>query len=198
VSAIALLAWLSRAVDNVYWLTARAPRHSPREAIGWWFVPFANLVVPYRIVNETAEDMGAPSSTKNLIIAWALLYVGTGFATRLITATPPDTIPELRSLTVWLVVLVVLQVVAGCLLLVVVERVERAAQRLARGEAVSAPQAAPAQPVAPSWAGDGAPVSPAPGDPVDPHTPDVDARVLEQVVASPGGPAAPPPPPAAR
>src|SRR5206468_7874885 len=46
-TAIAFLAWLSRAIDNVPALGAGRPSASPRWAIAWWFIPFANLGMPY-------------------------------------------------------------------------------------------------------------------------------------------------------
>ena len=51
-SAIAFLAWLSRAVDNTPALGGGMPEFSPRAAIGWWFAPFANLIRGHQIVAD--------------------------------------------------------------------------------------------------------------------------------------------------
>lgn len=191
VSAIALLAWLSRAVDNVYWLTWKRTRHSPREAIGWWFVPFANFVVPYQIVNETAEDMEAPSSTKGRIVAWAVLYLGSGLASRALTAAPPTTVDALRTTSAWIAVIFVAHLVAGALLLTVIARIEAGATRLARARSDEAALAGASADVAPVTATSPALV----GTPTGGPAAYVETRTLDHLVATADGPAAPPPPP---
>ncbi len=49
---IVFLMWLHRAYEN---LSAFAPKtdFSPDWAVGYWFIPFINLVLPYRVVKET-------------------------------------------------------------------------------------------------------------------------------------------------
>jgi hypothetical protein len=77
-TAIAFLAWLSRSVANAPALGAGIPPSSPRAAIGWWFVPFANLVKPYQIVKDLYERvalMGDPRRWTRLVLAWWLLYL---------------------------------------------------------------------------------------------------------------------------
>lgn len=49
---VAFLMWLHSAYEN---LSAFAPKtdFSPGWAVGYWFIPFVNLVLPYRVVKET-------------------------------------------------------------------------------------------------------------------------------------------------
>jgi hypothetical protein len=63
--AVFFLLWLHRAVANNHALGGRALRFSPRAAVGWWFAPMLNLVVPFRILAETwrAADPARPHST---------------------------------------------------------------------------------------------------------------------------------------
>lgn len=80
-TAVAFLAWLSRAVDNVSALGAGQPLVSPRWSIGWWFVPFANLVMPFRIVKDLDQRMtptGQPRSGALLGWWWASFHHGHG------------------------------------------------------------------------------------------------------------------------
>jgi hypothetical protein len=44
--------WINRACRNGAALGASGLRYTPRWAVGWWFIPFANLVQPLRVVNE--------------------------------------------------------------------------------------------------------------------------------------------------
>jgi heme/copper-type cytochrome/quinol oxidase subunit 2 len=41
------LIWEYRAYKNLSALNAQNLEHSPGWAVGWWFIPFANLVKPF-------------------------------------------------------------------------------------------------------------------------------------------------------
>ncbi len=46
-------------------------RFTPGWAVGWWFVPLANLIRPYQVVREAATaGEGEPEVDRRLIIAW--------------------------------------------------------------------------------------------------------------------------------
>jgi hypothetical protein len=49
---IALLLWVYRANRNARALGAQGMTYSPGWSVGWFFVPFANLVMPYLVVRE--------------------------------------------------------------------------------------------------------------------------------------------------
>ena len=51
-TAIAWLAWQHRGQENLPALGARGTRFTPGWAVGWWFVPIANLVRPVQAVGE--------------------------------------------------------------------------------------------------------------------------------------------------
>jgi hypothetical protein len=84
--------WLRRATCNVPALGAAGQQFSPGWAIGWWFIPFANLVQPLRVVNQAwrASDTGAirsgdayawkSAAVGGIVIAWWLAWVGTSVA----------------------------------------------------------------------------------------------------------------------
>jgi hypothetical protein len=50
--AIFFLIWLHRAYGNLSPLKAQNLEFSPGWAVGWWFIPLANLVKPFQIVRE--------------------------------------------------------------------------------------------------------------------------------------------------
>lgn len=51
-SVVLFVIWMSRAYKNLLYFRTTGLEHSPRWAVGSFFVPFANLVVPYRAVKE--------------------------------------------------------------------------------------------------------------------------------------------------
>lgn len=121
VTFIAMFAWLSRAVDNIPPLTGHTPRFSPRGAIGWWFVPFANYVVPYQIVRDTADRMreGARELADLLVLPWWLLWLINGWLGMIMLRLPSTTIPEIRG-SMGLSALASAVSVLGSLLLIVI------------------------------------------------------------------------------
>lgn len=51
-TAILFLIWIHRVYKNLRSLDARNLEFSPGWAVGWFFIPIANLFVPYRVVKE--------------------------------------------------------------------------------------------------------------------------------------------------
>ena len=76
-TAFAFLAWLSRAIDNAPPLGAGTPETSPAASIGWWFVPIANLVMPYRIVRDLLDRLAVPwlQPGRVAVLSWWLLFI---------------------------------------------------------------------------------------------------------------------------
>jgi Ca2+/Na+ antiporter len=54
ITAVFFLIWLYKATQNIEALGARAD-YTPGWAVGWWFIPFANLVMPYKVVKDVWE-----------------------------------------------------------------------------------------------------------------------------------------------
>ncbi len=140
VSIAAFLAWLSRSVENAAALGDPPPPHTPRGAILWWFVPLANVFIPYRVVADLAWRAGVE---RRLVWAWWALWlvpvVAGGVMGGLAAVSP-------ISLSTRVTVAVagsVARAVSGFLLAVVVSRIENAtgAARLASGARPWAPDA---------------------------------------------------------
>lgn len=53
------LVWLFKAFKNLPALEVRNLEFSPGWAVGWWFIPFANLVKPYQVVSELWRESNA-------------------------------------------------------------------------------------------------------------------------------------------
>jgi hypothetical protein len=81
-AGIVFMVWLHRARKNVEWF---APPPHGKLAAGWaiggWFVPVANLVLPKLVVDDVwrgSEPTGAPAaqrSGRTTILMWWLLFV---------------------------------------------------------------------------------------------------------------------------
>ncbi|MGH9948077.1 MAG: DUF4328 domain-containing protein, partial [Pyrinomonadaceae bacterium] len=86
--------WIYKAYRNLTPLRAYHQEFSPGWAVGWWFIPFLNLVRPYQVVREIynesdpdyEEDMGFLSVTGQgappFVSIWWLTFLGGGFAYR--------------------------------------------------------------------------------------------------------------------
>jgi hypothetical protein len=130
-SAVAVLAWLSRVVENVPPLTGGTPRRSPREAIGWWFVPFANFVVPYQVASDAARRLRTEDGrAERFLLPWWATWLALSVLGGVLFRLPQETLDELRVGFVLTAVLDALYVASGVLLVLVVRAVEwRAAVR---------------------------------------------------------------------
>jgi len=62
-TVVFFLLWLYRSCDNLRAFGARHLNYSPGWAVGSFFVPFANLVVPYRAVKEVWQNSVPPGET---------------------------------------------------------------------------------------------------------------------------------------
>jgi hypothetical protein len=139
-TAIAFLAWLSRIVENIPALGAGVPLKSPRASIGWWFVPLANLVQPYRIVRDAYDRLAPvrPAPGGAIVVTWWLLWVignwASNLALRVLLQENP-TIADLRGQFLAYAASDLLTVLAAVLAVIVVRRI----QRWADARAVSGP-----------------------------------------------------------
>ncbi|MGE3800694.1 MAG: DUF4328 domain-containing protein [Candidatus Kapaibacterium sp.] len=52
IAAITFLIWFYRARRNVDILEVEGVQYSPEATVGWWVVPLANFVVPFRVARE--------------------------------------------------------------------------------------------------------------------------------------------------
>ncbi|HEX8117701.1 MAG TPA: DUF4328 domain-containing protein, partial [Pyrinomonadaceae bacterium] len=92
---VAFCLWLHRAAKNLRALGNKNMEHSPGWAVGSFFVPFVNLVVPYKAVKEVwlksdpsahIEEgvmFTAPSSTPPLVLGWWIAWLVSNFLGRL-------------------------------------------------------------------------------------------------------------------
>ena len=120
------LIWQYRAVSNLSALKARNLEFSPGWAVGWWFVPFANLVKPFQAMrelwNESDPDydadlgflsgsVGAPM----IMGFWWAFWLLSNFSDRI--ANKMDDSPYFPTA---MIVASILEIIAGSLLIKII------------------------------------------------------------------------------
>jgi hypothetical protein len=76
VAGVAFLVWFHRA-HRVLASSGGSGRHSPAWAVGSWFVPFVNLVIPKQAANDLWRA-GAPDRVPGFVHAWWGLWLTSG------------------------------------------------------------------------------------------------------------------------
>jgi hypothetical protein len=92
-TGIAWFVWLHRAVANAQSLGVQT-ESTPGWAVGWWFIPFANLVKPYRILRSLFD--GLVSGSPTIVLYWWGCYLIAGFVGEFASLQHPDTLAALR------------------------------------------------------------------------------------------------------
>lgn len=98
-AVVFFLVWLFRVYKNLTPLRAPNPEFTPGWAVGWWFIPFANLVKPFQVVREAWQESdpdfdpklnflsGGTGSTPTFLgfwwAFWLLSNISTNIASRL-------------------------------------------------------------------------------------------------------------------
>ncbi|MCC6406559.1 MAG: DUF4328 domain-containing protein [Planctomycetes bacterium] len=149
VTAVFWLVWFHRAYGNLKLLGRKHTKYGPGWAVGYWFVPVVNLVMPYLLTRETwlksasgSPKPGVPRASRAPRLgAWWTFYLFNGasnrFAAFLVRAA--ETVDDWILLTQLATVGDVLIIVASVLAFTVVSSIDRA-----QVEAVRAAAAEPA------------------------------------------------------
>ena len=102
VTVALFLVWFARAYRNVAALRGRPTSRSTGSAVGWWFVPFANLVVPYQLTRETwvgSEPSDEPrAGGSGLVLGWWLALVITQPVLGFVAFTMQDRVDSAATL----------------------------------------------------------------------------------------------------
>jgi hypothetical protein len=146
VSFISLVAWLSRSVDNTPGLGGGIARRGPRWAIGAWFIPFVNIMMPALIIRDLARRISPDRSGRGwLVLVWWLAYWAPTIIELYVGFLPLGGTDDARILFSWLIGMVVLDA-AGYFMTIYLIRV---LQRDADHWEQLRPRAASVAPVAP-------------------------------------------------
>jgi magnesium-transporting ATPase (P-type) len=138
ITAIAFLMWLHRIVSNNGWLGSAGARFSPAWAVGCWFVPLANYVLPVMAVAEawrcaapelsvSGRESGTDQRTPALIWLWWGFWIGAavmGLAGGLLGSKPID-VAAFQNAAIALMISTVLELIAAVLAIAVVVKLTK-------------------------------------------------------------------------
>lgn len=82
VSMVSWMVWQNRAATNLIAMGREGLQYTPAAHVYWWFVPFANLVAPFRTLRELhlASDASDPHWQAGAEPPWLRLMWGTWIA----------------------------------------------------------------------------------------------------------------------
>ena len=131
-TVVFFLIWLYRVYQNLTPLRSPNQEFTPGWAVGWWFIPFANLVKPYQVVREAWQEsdpdfdpslnflsnsISAPTFLGFWWAFWILSNISSNIASRMID---DDTGQALQGFAfVWIIASVLSMIAAALAILVV-------------------------------------------------------------------------------
>ncbi len=120
VTGIVWLVWQHRAQSNLHAARLRELDYTPGWVVGWWLIPFANLVKPFQTVRElwkasSGDDSWWLNTTWSLIGWWWAAWLGTTVLDRIAAAVASGapTIDKLTSGSRLFLIGEVVSIVAG-------------------------------------------------------------------------------------
>ncbi|MBS1798098.1 MAG: DUF4328 domain-containing protein [Acidobacteria bacterium] len=146
---VLFLIWLYRSFNNLSALKAKHLEFTPGWAVGWWFIPFANLVKPFQVVRELWNESDpefdedavfgyAGGGTPPMIGLWWAAFLTSNIAGRIADAVFNERGGRQDAFSAVLIVASILQTAAAVLVLLIVkgvtERQEKRFEKLAATE----------------------------------------------------------------
>lgn len=141
-SAVLFLMWIHRAYRVLEENGVPGLKHTPGWAVGWWFIPIANLAKPYEVVKEVFErsERNQPSASMSftaqkesswIVGAWWLVWITACLATNVSSfMTSFNHSAEQYILSNWLgIAATVLFILAGGLAIMVVRDIDNRQRR---------------------------------------------------------------------
>jgi hypothetical protein len=129
-TGIVWLVWQHRSHTNLRAVGRRNLRFTPGWAVGWWFVPFANLVMPFQTVRELWKASGRDfdwgrTRTWPVLGWWWAIWIGANVVGRIAAAMfdGADGVAELTSASRMAMLTVVLTIAAAVLAILVVRAI---------------------------------------------------------------------------
>lgn len=120
---ITFILWFRRAYFNLH-QKLKTLEFSEGWAAGSWFVPFLNLVRPYKIMKELFTEssfwlkmkgVDLSKSQEQFILPWWILWILTTILGRIVDKLPSETVDELIELTQFAIGAGIVEIIAGLL-----------------------------------------------------------------------------------
>ena len=131
-TGIAWFVWLHRSVANARSLGVQTEA-TPGWSVSWWFIPFANLVKPYRILRSLFD--GLVSGSGRIVGFWWGCYLIAGFISEFAALQRPETLAALRVYAGSFLLADTLRIVAAILGALMVWRIDEGTDDLAQTRA---------------------------------------------------------------
>ena len=137
-TALAWFVWLHRAVANARSLGVPTEA-TPGWSVGWWFIPFANIIKPYRILRSLYDGVGTGGG--GIVGAWWGCYLIAGVLGEFAQLQSSPTWAAFRTYTLSFLACDVFRVIAAILAALLVWTIDEGIASLAQNRAL--PNAAP-------------------------------------------------------
>ncbi len=135
VTGILFLVWLHRAFSNLAALGETHTEFSPGWAVGYFFIPFVNLVRPYQAVKELwlrskpqaeSDFMLRSADSTSTVLAWWLVWLASGVASNIAGRMfDRNEEPSLLVTATWVTMAAsILSIAAAALALIVVKTID--------------------------------------------------------------------------
>ena len=135
-TAVLFLMWLFRVYKNLPSLRAANLEFTPGWAVGWWFIPFANLVKPFQVVREAWRESdpdfdpslnflsGGTGSAPSLFGFWWAFWILSNITNNISSRLVDDSGTQVSEgfIAVWIVASV-LSLIAALLAILVVRSI---------------------------------------------------------------------------
>jgi hypothetical protein len=128
-AAIGFIVWFRRAYLNLPAFGPVMADHRPSAPIVCWFIPFVNLVMPYKVASdiwvgsEREPERRDPTAGSGILKWWWAFWIGSGvLGTIVLRGAEPTTVEGFRSQQEWLMVVNVLRILAAVLAIRVIRR----------------------------------------------------------------------------
>lgn len=132
VAGVSILAWIRLANKNARALGATDMEFTPNWAIGWYFIPVANLWKPYQAMAEIWQASGGSKSWKTesvpgILVIWWFVWLASNIFGRLAfqLTRKAEEIPELQDASLALMASDVISVFLSLAFLEVVKDISR-------------------------------------------------------------------------
>jgi hypothetical protein len=102
--AAVFITWLYRMRTDAGVFHAELMRRDRGWAIGGWFIPFANFVIPYLVISDVTsafrtplEDRWGTRRTDPIVVMWWVVWIVSGIAIRIVALNTPTTVSGFDS-----------------------------------------------------------------------------------------------------
>ncbi|HEV7699632.1 MAG TPA: DUF4328 domain-containing protein [Pyrinomonadaceae bacterium] len=160
VAAIFFLMWLYRAASNLASLRSDSTEFTPGWTVGWWFIPFANLVKPFQTVRHVWSESdpnvevqheflsSVQASAPGFMVAWWALWILANIASNITSKIfDPENIRTTELSGYFFIVDGVLWIAAAALAITVIRSVTRRQEERHRRVGAILPQEPPPPPI---------------------------------------------------